>query len=113
VHQGRLDTGWLGEGAHGGLTVAVFGGVETRDLPVLRRMQHQAGSALAIALDVDAWGGARPGSEATRLLGQQGWRSVGLGPRDRLDTVWQELGLTSSQSSRGAAHAHTETEVLR
>jgi uncharacterized protein (DUF58 family) len=113
VHQGRLDTGWLGEGAHGGLTVAVFGGVETHDLPVLRRMQHQAGSALAIALDVDAWGGARPGSEATRLLGQQGWRSVGLGPRDRLDTVWQELGLTSSQSSRGAAHAHTETEVLR
>jgi hypothetical protein len=98
----RLDTNWLTEGTHGGLTVAVFGAVYAADLPVLRRMQHQAGSALAIALDVDAWTGVPPGSGSTPLLGQQGWRAVTLGPRDRLDGVWQELGRTSAHASRGA-----------
>lgn len=97
----QLDTGWLTEGTHGGLTVAVFGAVAPTDLPVLRRMQHQAGSALAIALDVPAWTGAPGGLGATQLLAQQGWRTVPLGPRDRFDQVWQELGHTSAHSSRG------------
>ena len=97
----QLDTGWLTEGTHGGLTVAVFGAVAPTDLPVLRRMQHQAGSALAIALDVDAWTGASKRAGATQLHGQQGWRTAALGPRDRLDQVWQELGHTSAHSSRG------------
>ena len=101
VHQPRLDTGWLTEASHGGLTVAVFGGVEPGDLPMLRRMQHQAGSALAIAVDVDAWVGAKTESTAITRLGQQGWRAVSLGPRDRLDAVWQELGRMSAHSSRG------------
>jgi uncharacterized protein (DUF58 family) len=101
VQQSRLETGWLTEGAHGGLTVAVFGGVDAGDLPVLRRMQHHAGSALAVAVDVDAWIGGAQDDAATRVLAQQGWRSVALRPRDRLDTVWQELGHTSAQSSRG------------
>ncbi|HEY0948667.1 DUF58 domain-containing protein [Nocardioides sp.] len=108
IQQPHLDTGWLAEGAHGGLTVAVFGGLGATDLPVLRRMQHQAGSALAIALDVDAWLGAPAGEGATRALGQQGWRAVPLGPRDRLDAVWQELGHTSSHSSRGATRPASE-----
>ena len=103
VPQLRLDTGWLTEGAHGGLTVAVFGRVDAPDLPVLRRMQHQAGSALAVAVDADAWVGAPPSPGATRALAQQGWRSAVLGPRDRMDAVWQELGRTSAQSSRGVA----------
>jgi uncharacterized protein (DUF58 family) len=103
--QGRLDTGWLTEGSHGGLTVAVFGSLLPTDLPVLRRMQHQAGSALAIALDVDAWTGAPAAGGATQLLGQQGWRTAPLGPRDRLDAVWQELGHTSTQSSRTAGRS--------
>ncbi len=101
LHRPHLDTSWLGEGAHGGLTVAVFGGISPTDLPVLRRMQHHAGSALAINVDVDAWVGSTASSSATVLLGQQGWRSVPLGPRDRLDAVWQGLAHTSSQSSRG------------
>jgi uncharacterized protein (DUF58 family) len=101
VKQSRIDTSWLTEGTHGGLTVAVFGAVEPTDLPMLRRMQHQAGSALAIAVDVDAWVGATTVTGATKLLGQQGWRSAPLGPRDRLDAVWQELGHMSAQSSRG------------
>jgi hypothetical protein len=34
------------------------------------------------------------------VLGQQGWRAVALGPSDRLDTVWQDLGRTSTASHR-------------
>jgi hypothetical protein len=101
VHQPQLDTSWLAEGGHGGLTVAVFGSIDAIDLPVLRRMQHQAGSALAIALDVDAWTGAPAGPGATQALGRQGWRTAPLAPRDRLDAVWQELGHSSAQTSRG------------
>lgn len=103
VPQLRLDTAWLTEGSHGGLTVAVFGKVDAPDLPVLRRMQHQAGSAMAIAVDADAWAGVPPSAAATKALAQQGWRSAVLGPRDRLDAVWQELGRTGSQSARGIA----------
>jgi uncharacterized protein (DUF58 family) len=108
TQQTRLDTAWLAEGAHGGLTVAVFGGILPADLPVLRRMQHQAASALAISLDVDAWTGLPPGAGATKALGQQGWRAVALGPRDRLDAVWQELGHTSAHSSRGVSRPASE-----
>lgn len=104
VSQARLETSWLGEGAHGGLTVAVFGGVVPSDLPVLRRMQHHAGSALAVAVDADAWIGGAPGS-ATQLLAQQGWRAVSFGPRDRLDAVWQELAHTSAQNARSLGTA--------
>jgi uncharacterized protein (DUF58 family) len=105
VHQPHLDTGWLAEGAHGGLTVAVFGGVEAHDLPVLRRMRHQAASALAIALDVDAWPGATATPGSAPVLAQQGWRAVSLGPRDRLDTVWQELGGRGKQGATPATQA--------
>ncbi len=92
VHQPNLSTGWLAEGAHGGLTVAVFGSFEAMDLAILRRMQHQAGSAMAIALDVEAWVGREQASEPQLALTHQGWRAVALRPRDRLDSVWQELG---------------------
>ncbi len=108
VSQPLLDTSWLAEGSHGGLTVAVLGRVDAADLPTLRRMQHRAGAALAIALDVDAWTGAPSSPDAIHALAQQGWRSVSLGPRDRLDAVWQELGHSSSQASRSVAHLHQE-----
>jgi uncharacterized protein (DUF58 family) len=113
VDRGRLETGWLTEGSHGGLTVAVFGHVEPTDLPVLRRMQHQAGSALAIALDVGAWAGAPSGVGATQSLGAQGWRAVALGPRDRFDAVWQELGHTSAHRARGVRPAASVEGVAR
>ncbi|WP_309649406.1 DUF58 domain-containing protein [Nocardioides sp.] len=91
----QLDTSWLGEQTNGGLTVAVLGSLEAMDVPALRRMQHHTTSALAIALDVDAWAtpSRGPGSAAP-VLTQQGWRTVTLGPRDRLDAVWQDLGRT-------------------
>ncbi len=104
VPQARLDTGWLGESGHGGLTVAVFGAVESRDLPLLRRMRHHSGMALAVAVDVNAWLGAPPDETPTRTLGQQGWRAASLRPRDRLEVVWQDLAHTSVHGARGATH---------
>lgn len=101
VARRRLDTTWLSEQSHGGLTVAVFGDLDSDDLPVIRRIRHHTGSALAIALDAKQWsaGGRNPLAPAettggtASLLSGQGWRSIALGPRDRLDTAWQELGI--------------------
>ena len=110
--QARLDTGWLSEPTGGGLTVAVLGEVSDHDLPALRRMQHHTSSAIAIALDVGAWASAGGGDGgAAPLLAQQGWRSAALAPRDRLDAVWQELGRTSTESSRTMRTAPTAQGV--
>jgi hypothetical protein len=103
VQRPQLDTHWLGEGSHGGLTVAVLGSVQATDVPVLRRMQLHATSALAIALDVDAWASPSGGDGGSApVLTQQGWRAVPLRPRERLDVVWQELGRSSAQLSRSS-----------
>ena len=108
LEQVRLDSGWLSEPSGGGLTVAVLGEVRDLDIPVLRRMQHHTSSAIALALDVNAWSTPNGGDGgAGAILTQLGWRSATLRPRDRLDAVWQELGRSSTQSSRaesGAAH---------
>ncbi|MCW2766320.1 MAG: hypothetical protein JWO11_2279 [Nocardioides sp.] len=110
-----IDTGWLTEHGHGGLTVAVLGAVESVDVPVLRRMQHHTGSALAIALDVEAWVSPTAGNGgSTPVLAQQGWRAVPLRPRDRLDGVWQELGRSHTHSSRNRGpDAPRREEVVR
>jgi hypothetical protein len=100
-----LETGWLREQGAGSLTVAVVGGLTGPDLTVLRRVQHHPGVALAVALDVDAWGVAKtPTGGATGWLLQQGWRAVGLTPQDRIDTAWQALGVV--RGVRGVARAH-------
>jgi uncharacterized protein (DUF58 family) len=97
-----LDTGWLTEAGGDGLLVAVLGHVDQRDVPVLRRMHSHSGAALAVVVDVDAWlsPGAASGRDASIMLSQQGWRSVSLGPADRLAAVWDELGRRHTQSSR-------------
>jgi uncharacterized protein (DUF58 family) len=101
-----VETGWLREHGDGALTVAVVGGLSGPDLSVMRRIQHHAGTSLAVALDVDAWGVTRlPSGGATGWLLQQGWRAVGLTPEDRIDRVWQELGAV--RGVRGAARAHS------
>jgi len=106
THHAQLDTSWLTESGHGGLTVAIFGSVGDNDVPVLRRMQLHAGSAMAIALDVDAWvSPARSTGGSSPVLTQQGWRAVSLRPRDRLDGVWQELGRSSAHLSRSGGPA--------
>ncbi|QZY27969.1 DUF58 domain-containing protein [Nocardioides coralli] len=102
VPQSWLESNWLADPTHGGLLVAVTGAVGELDVPVFRRMLHHSTPALAVALDVDAWQSREAASDpATSLLTNQGWRAVTLGPRDRLPTVWQDLGRTSSQSARG------------
>ena len=102
----NLDTGWLTEAGGNGLLVAVVGQVDQRDVPVLRRMHAHSGSALAVAIDVNAWlSPDAAGRDASAVLSQQGWRAVAMGPTDRLEAVWQELGRrhTSSSRSRGVA----------
>jgi hypothetical protein len=103
VPQSWLESNWLADPTHGGLLVAVTGAVGELDAPVFRRMLHHSTPALAVALDVEAWQSRDATSTpATPLLTNQGWRAVTLGPRDRLASVWQDLGLTSAQSARGA-----------
>ena len=116
VQAPRLDTTWLTEQSGSGLTVAVLGAVEPTDLPVLRRIQHHTGSAVAVALDVGAWGTARSGTGgAGPMLAQHGWRAVPLGPRDRLEAAWQELGRSSNKGarSRGADESLTPEGAAR
>ncbi len=101
-HSPAPDTQWLAEPGHGGLILGVFGGLDDSDFTFLRRLQHHASSSLAIALDVAAWAPhlpASPGKRSQTQLTSAGWRSVTLGPRDRLDVAWQELGLMQSRSS--------------
>ncbi|GAA1961447.1 DUF58 domain-containing protein [Nocardioides panacihumi] len=101
-----LDTGWLRDQGSGALTVAVLGGLSGPDLAVMRRVQHHAGTSLAIALDVDAWGATKlPTGGATGWLLQQGWRAVALTPDDRIDRAWQELGAV--RGVRGVTRAHS------
>ena len=96
----QIATDWLAEPTHGGLVVAVVGSVDPTDLPVLRRMQLHAGAGIALSLDVDAWAGGTGNGGAVPILARQGWRAAALGPRDRLDAVWQDLGRASAQASR-------------
>src|SRR3954451_6816665 len=80
-----LDTGWLTEAGGDGLLVAVLGHVDRHDVPILRRMHTHTSSALAVVVDVDAWlSPDAAGRDASKMLTQQGWRSVSLGPADRL-----------------------------
>ena len=101
VAQVRMSSAWIGEQSQGGLTIAVLGGLDQHDLPVLRRIQHHTTSALAIVLDVDAWtsGTGAEGRTAVPVLTQAGWRAVRLGPRDRLASVWRELGRTGNAAA--------------
>ncbi len=90
-----LDVAWSGDHYRGGMVVAVLGSTESVDVAALRRIRHDAGAALAITLDVEQWSGhAAAGStppDAVPAAGL-GWRAVRVGPRDRLDQAWRDLG---------------------
>jgi uncharacterized protein (DUF58 family) len=113
-HRSRLDTSWMGEQS-GGLTIAVFGSLTRYDVPFLRRVAHHSASALAVGLDVEAWAGARPGasaptastaaSETVPVLASAGWRAVTLGPQDKMDAAWEQLGRMSGARGTLAAPA--------
>jgi uncharacterized protein (DUF58 family) len=114
----KIDTSWLAESTYGGLLLAVVGSVTDADGPMLRRMHHHAGSAIALALDVSAWAPSSAGlggvpSSARPMLVRQGWRAVTLRPRDRLDLVWQELGRTSAHAARAGAVASDDVRPVQ
>ena len=102
----RLEAGWLGEQAAGGVTVAVVGHLTPTDAPLMRRVQHHTGLALALALDVSAWTSrpsADPGRSAAPVLAQQGWRVASLRPQDRLEAAWEDLGRSRVPAARTTA----------
>lgn len=95
VTRETLDVGWSGDQGRGGVVVAVLGGLQDDDTGSLRRIRHDAGAALGVVLDVEQWSPTRVGDGASRAgasLAALGWRAVGLGPRDRLDLAWRDLG---------------------
>jgi uncharacterized protein (DUF58 family) len=104
-----IDTGWTGDQTRGGLVVAVLGGLEQNDSIALRQIRHDAGTALAMVLDVDQWSGRRaPGqAEPSPTVAGLGWRTVTLGPRDRLDSAWRDLGRASGRAAAAAGLAST------
>ena len=94
----HIDSHWLSEAGHSGLLIAILGDIEDRDTPALIRMRHSAAGALAVVLDVPAWGRGPVGdagstAQNTAWLGAHGWRAVSAGPQDPLPSVWQELGV--------------------
>ena len=100
----HIDLKWLQDGGHSGLLIGVLGSVADHDRPAFVRMRHSASAAMAVALDVPAWGrGGLPGPDPVPWLSSHGWRAVVAGPRDPLPTVWQEVGLLgrSRDSNRG------------
>jgi uncharacterized protein (DUF58 family) len=102
-----IDTGWTGDQTRGGLVVAVLGGLEQNDSIALRQIRHDAGTALAMVLDVDQWSGRRSSEETdpSPAVAGLGWRTVTLGPRDRLDSAWRDLGRASGRAAAAAGLA--------
>lgn len=97
IRRTSIEAGWSDDHTRGELVAAVLGGPGVDDSAALRRMRHGSGKALAVVLDVDRWKGLPPVAGAAAVDGvvtAAGWRSVVLGPRDRLDHAWQELGQT-------------------
>ncbi|TIC88650.1 DUF58 domain-containing protein [Nocardioides sp. GY 10113] len=96
--QPRIDLSWCGEQTHGGLVVGVLGRLTAADIPALRRLRHDAATAMSIELDLARWAEAA-GTTAVTASGQDavtaaslGWRSVSIGPHDRLEGAWRDLG---------------------
>ena len=100
----RLDTGWLAEPAHGGLLVAVLGSLDdARPARCCAGCTHHAGVGPRGRPRRRRLARRRPPRRAAPAprASRAGARSS-LGPRDRLDTVWQELGAPHAQAaSRG------------
>ncbi len=105
--QATLDVGWTGDHTRGGLVVAVLGGLEPTDSMALRQIRHDSGTALAMVLDVEQWTGRLPQTEsgARPSVAAHGWRSVTLGPRDRIDSAWRDLGRASGRAAAAAGVA--------
>lgn len=108
VDRAQIDTRWIQEAGHTGLLIAVVGDVTETDHAALSQMRHSAASAMAIALDVNAW--ARTPAAAQNesaennaaWLKAHGWKAVDMGPRDAVASVWQQLGRSSRAKGSGS-----------
>ncbi|MCL2543539.1 MAG: DUF58 domain-containing protein [Nocardioidaceae bacterium] len=90
-----LDAVAAGDAARG-LVAGVLGSAGDDDRAALRRIRQDAGTALALALDVEQW---RPRGEVTTGLGAavgpllaSGWRATAVGRHHRPAQAWRELG---------------------
>ena len=93
-----IDTRWLSEAGHSGLLVAVLGSVSERDTAALTRMRHSAGSAMAVALDVDGWAARGPIARARSSTAQNtAWLGV--------ERLAGRLGRSGGPASLGVAGA--------
>ncbi len=100
--QVSLDAGWVADGGHGGLLIAILGAIGDTDTIPLRRIRSASPTALALTLDVTRWSPTgSPALDPTSLLTPQGWRVSRWGPGEPLETPWRGLG----QSSRSAVTA--------
>jgi uncharacterized protein (DUF58 family) len=115
----HIDSRWLSEGGHSGLLVAVLGDIDEKDSSALVRMRHSASGAMAVVLDVPAWGrassrradqptapardqtGDRTADRTTAWLAAHGWRTVEAGPEDAVASVWRALGASGRSQSAG------------
>jgi hypothetical protein len=105
-----LDTHWLQEAGHAGLLVGVVGAVGDRDKAAFARMRHTAATAMAVALDVDAWAAAehRRGGATERSgpapgalwLQAHGWQAVSAAPSSPVAGLWQDLGMAAGSGAR-------------
>jgi uncharacterized protein (DUF58 family) len=105
-----LDTRWLQDPGHSGLLVAVVGAVDDHDKAAFTRMRHTAATAMAVAVDVDAWSGRGPRradpdheSPGATWLRARGWQTTTAAPGNTVPAVWQELGLTTGATARSAS----------
>jgi uncharacterized protein (DUF58 family) len=96
-----IDTHWHTETSGGGLMVAVLGRVDDGDVGTLRRLRHHADTALAMVLDVEQWLGlpADPGRNVAAPASTAGWRTVAIGPRDRVDAAWSSLARSATRTA--------------
>lgn len=107
-----IDVSWSGDQTRGGLVVAVLGGVEPTDTVALRQIRHDAGTALAMVLDVAQWTGRPQPARDSQApsVAALGWRAVTLGPRDRIDSAWRDLGRASGRAAAAAGLADVRGE---
>lgn len=100
TERGSLEVGWCGDQARGGVVVGAFGRLLDGDQSALQRIRHDAGAALGVVLDVAQWSASSAGlgNAAAKPLLTLGWRAVAVGPRDRLDMAWQDLGRSPART---------------
>ena len=116
LQQARLDTGWLTEAGDGGLIVAVLGAVDaTTTSRCCAGCSTTPARRSRSPLDVDAWSSRdRPRRRRRRDAdASRAGASVALGPRDRLEAVWQELGRPARRAplARHVRGGHTSEVV--